>query len=246
VPQEIFLAPSGTPLLIQAIIAANIAIFLLALALFPFQWNLGSPMNALTPNYRSLLLLGATGTLIVRRAWQLVSLVTAGYLHSSLLHIVFNMIAVRHLGGLSVAIYGPHRTFLIYTFSSVAGFAVSCLAGIHLTVGASASVCGLIGAILWFGRSEHHPIARALTRQATGWLIGLLFMVLIPNVNNWGHGGGLVSGIILAAWMKPRRRPHAGPPGETPPYRILAILVGGLVLATLLRTAVAAILFRLG
>jgi rhomboid protease GluP len=35
-----------------------------------------------------------------------------------------------------------------------------------------------------------------------GWVIGLIFFGLIfPGINNWAHGGGLLSGIALSFLM---------------------------------------------
>jgi rhomboid protease GluP len=35
-----------------------------------------------------------------------------------------------------------------------------------------------------------------------GWVIGLfIFGLLIPGINNWGHGGGLIGGALLGVAM---------------------------------------------
>jgi len=232
--------------LIKGIIWINALFFLIALALYPFRWDLSSPLNALSPNPRALFLLGATGTapfLKVHRFW---SLITAGYLHGSLLHILFNMIAVYHLGRISLMIFGPPRTFLIYTVSSIAGFSASWAANVPLTIGASASVCGLIGAILIFSRGNPHPMGRLLYRQTTGWLVGLVMIGLLPNVNNWGHGGGLLAGVVLGKIMGSRLMPaRTGPtPRSEWIYRALALAVGALVLFSLARALAFALLSR--
>jgi len=66
------------------------------------------------------------------RWWTVIS---ANYLHGSLLHILFNMVAVRQLGALIVQEYGVYRTFSIYTISGVGGYLFSYLAGVPFTVG---------------------------------------------------------------------------------------------------------------
>lgn len=232
--------------LITGIIWINALFFVIALALYPFRWDLSSPLNALSPSPRALFLLGATGTapfLKVHRFW---SLITAGYLHGSLLHILFNMIAVYHLGRISLMIFGTPKTFLIYTVSSIAGFGASLAANVPLTIGASASVCGLIGAILIFSRGNPHPMGRLLYRQTTGWLVGLVMIGLLPNVNNWGHGGGLVAGVVLGRLMGSRLTPARTaqtPPGEWI-CRALALSLGALVLFSLARALAFALLSR--
>jgi len=98
---------------------------------------------------------------------------------------------------------------IIYLLAGVAGFYLSVLAGIPLTIGASASICGLIGAILYYGKSRGGFYGEAIYRQAMGWILGLvIFGLLIPGINNWAHGGGVLAGILLAFLMgyQDRRR----------------------------------------
>ncbi|MGC9975122.1 MAG: rhomboid family intramembrane serine protease, partial [Syntrophales bacterium] len=76
------------------------------------------------------------------------------------------------------------------------------LAGIPFTIGASASICGLIGAILYYGKSRGGFYGEVIYRQAMGWVIGIvIFGLLVPGINNWAHGGGLISGITLGFLM---------------------------------------------
>jgi rhomboid protease GluP len=98
--------------------------------------------------------------------------------------------------------YGPNRFAILYTWTGVAGFLLSVFAGIPFTIGASAPVCGLIGAILYYGKSRGGFYGEVIYRQAMGWVLGLvLFGLFLPGINNWAHGGGIVSGIVLAFLM---------------------------------------------
>ena len=76
------------------------------------------------------------------RFWTLVS---ANYLHGSILHIFFNMAALRQLGLLVAREYGVYRMFIIYTLGGIIGFFISYLASVSWTIGASAAVCSLAG-----------------------------------------------------------------------------------------------------
>ena len=90
----------------------------------------------------------------------------------------------------------------IYILTGIVGFAVSVLAGVRFTIGASASICGLIGAIIYFGKSRGGSYGEAIYKQALGWVVGLIiFGFLFSGINNWAHGGGLLSGILIAYWM---------------------------------------------
>jgi rhomboid protease GluP len=125
-------------------------------------------------------------------------LVSANYLHGGILHIFFNMVALRQIGRLVVQEYGAHRMVTLYTLGGVIGFWISYLAGVSLTMGASAAVCSLIGAALYYGKSRGGTYGQAIYRQVGGWVMGLfLFGFMIPGINNWAHAGGIGAGILM-------------------------------------------------
>ncbi|SLM30045.1 putative rhomboid-family protein (Ventrhoid transmembrane protein) [Desulfamplus magnetovallimortis] len=159
-----------------------------------------NPLTALSPSTNALVFMGASGTVPINQYHQWWSLITANWLHGSLMHIIFNMIALSQTGYMIIAIFGIHRMIIIYTLTGVAGFYLSYLAGVPITIGASASICGLIGAAFYYGRSGG-KFSKAVFNTISGWIISLvIFGIAIQNINNWGHGGGFVSGIILA-WL---------------------------------------------
>jgi rhomboid protease GluP len=200
-PRRAFWHPPGgadIPAL-KALVTVNILLFGLSLVLFPglkiLSWN---PLQALSPSTRSLLLLGATGTVPIDRFGRWWTLISAGYLHGGLLHLVFNLLALVQLAPLVVKAFGLQRATTIYCLGSAAGFAVSYLAGVELTIGASAAICALMGAALYYGRSRGGVIGQAIYRQIGGWAVSLfLFGALFPGINNWGHAGGLAAGVLL-------------------------------------------------
>ncbi|HPC03118.1 MAG TPA: rhomboid family intramembrane serine protease [Syntrophales bacterium] len=184
---------------IRIILYVNVAFFLASLVLNPSVPGLGmNPFTFLSPSSTSLFLLGATGTIPIDQLHRWWTLISASYLHGGLLHIFFNMLAFLQLGPFVLREYGFHRFFLVYTWSGVLGFLVSWLAGIPFTIGASASICGLIGATLYYGKSRGGLYGNIVYRQVMGWTIGLiLFGFMVPGINNWAHGGGLAGGILL-------------------------------------------------
>jgi rhomboid protease GluP len=108
------------------------------------------------------------------------------------------MMAFRQIAELVLREYGPHRLFIIYTLSGVMGFTVSYLVGIPFTLGASAAVCGLMGAMLYYGRSRGGVYGQAVYRQIGGWAVGIFLIgLLMPGINNWAHGGGMGAGAVL-------------------------------------------------
>jgi rhomboid protease GluP len=186
-----------------------------------------NPFSLLSPSNRSLLLLGATGTVPIDRLHRWWTLISANYLHVGLLHILFNMIALRQIAPLVIREFGPHRMVILYFLTGTIGFLVSYLAGVELTIGASAAVCGLIGASLYYGKSRGGTYGQTIYRQIGAWALGIfIFGLLVPSINNWGHGGGMVAGAMLGFVLgyEEKRR-------ERLFHRILA---GFCVLATIL------------
>jgi len=218
-------------LLVKIVIGVNIGMFALALLLDPRAMGLAfNPLLLLSPSDASLLVLGATGTIPIDHYHRFWTLVSAGYLHGGLLHIFFNMAALSQLGSLAAREYGCSRMFIIYTVGGVFGFLISYLAGVSLTIGASAGVCGLVGAVLYFGKSRGGTYGTALYKQVGVWVvIKFVFGVVVPGINNWGHGGGLVSGALLGYLLGYAERKR-----ETAFHKTLAavcLVATGLILA---------------
>jgi len=185
---------------VMAIIYINIAYYFLSLILGGIS-NDGS-FNFLSPSNQSLFLLGASGTIPVIGAHRFWTLISASFLHGGLMHILFNMMALYQLGPFVLQEFGFHRFINLYIITGACGFAASVIFGVPFTIGASASVCGLIGAIIYYGKSRGGSYGEDIYKQAMGWVIGLIFFgIIFPGINNWAHGGGLLSGILLAFLM---------------------------------------------
>ena len=186
--------------LVHIIIGANIGMYLLSLMLNPRMMGMGlNPFGLLAPDQYSLAVLGATGTLLMNQSTGWWTLLTANYLHGSVLHIFFNMMALYHISPLITQLFGPYRYFGIYTLSGVGGFWISYMAGIPLTIGASAALCGLIGAALYYGRSRGGIFGQAIYKQVGVWaLFILVFGLLVQGINNWAHIGGMATGALMA------------------------------------------------
>jgi rhomboid protease GluP len=216
--------------LIRAIVFTNVAMFFFSLIISRGMPASGlNPLRMLAPSVPSLKLLGATGTWMIRDVgwWTLVS---ANYLHASLLHIFFNMMAFYQIAPLTTRIFGVHRFFAIYTLSGVGGFLVSCLMGTAVTVGASAALCGLIGAAIYYGKSRGGLFGDSIYRQIGGWAIVIvLFGFFMPQVNNAAHIGGMLCGGLTAMLLGYTERSR-----ETMAHRSLAALCMLLTLLILL------------
>ena len=185
--------------MIRHVIYLNVAMFALCLLLGPGAFRLSpNPLTLFSPDNDILLLLGATGTLPIDQLHRWWSLLSANYLHGGILHIFFNMAAFSQLAPFMIREYGPYRTLIVYTMGGVAGFAISYWAGVRFTIGASAAVCALIGAALYYGKSRGGSYGQAVYRQVGGWALSLfVFGLLVPGINNWGHGGGMAAGALI-------------------------------------------------
>lgn len=205
---------------VKAIITVNVAFYILSLVLSTHRGPSLNPLRMLTPDQTSLLLLGGTGTIPIDRFGRYWTVLSANYLHGGILHILFNLMALRQIAPWVSQEYGISRMFVIYTLGGVCGYVISYLAGVPLTIGASAAVCGLIGALLYFGRSRGGAYGAAVYREVSGWVISLfIFGLLMPGINNWGHGGGIIGGVVVGMLLGyGERRP------ETAAHRFLALL----------------------
>ena len=185
--------------MIITIIAINAGMFILSILFNPGAAGLSpNPLTFLSPAGSSLELLGATGLVPIQDYHRYWTLISANYLHGGILHIFFNMVAFRQLASIVSREFGFYRMFTIYTLSGVFGYWISYLFGVFWTIGASASVCGLVGAILYYGKSRGGVYGRALYKQISMWVVFLfIFGFVVPGINNWGHGGGIIAGIGL-------------------------------------------------
>jgi rhomboid protease GluP len=91
---------------------------------------------------------------------------------------------------------------ILYTLGGTLGFWISYRAGTTFTIGASAAICALIGAILYYGLSRGGTYGRAIYTQVGSWaLVIFLFGFLVPEINNWGHVGGFFAGAVLGFFL---------------------------------------------
>ena len=131
-------------------------------------------------------------------------LVTAGFLHLNLLHILMNSWVLFDVGAQVEEIFGAARMIVIYLFASVAGFFLSSLWSNSPSVGASAGIMGLIGAMLALSvRQRSNPAAVAMRGMYLRWVMYILALGIVGPlfglyVDNVAHIGGLAGGFCAA------------------------------------------------
>ena len=223
---------------VKVLIGINAGMYVISLLVSPRSFQVSFDLlTTLSPSNQSLLQLGATGTIPIDHLQRWWTLLSANYLHGGILHILFNMLALRQLIPLVGHLYGINRLIVLYTLTGVAGFWVSYVAGVPFTIGASAALCGLIGATLYYGKSRGGLFGEAIYRQIGGWAIGIFVIgLLIPGINNWGHGGGMAAGALLGFLVGYRERSD-----EQPWHTMLAAVcmtATGLVLGWMLLSSI--------
>lgn len=224
------------------LITLNVILFLISVMLTPGRTGFNfSPFSFLSPSSQSLFILGSTGSIPLFQYDRWWTLITANFLHGSALHLLFNMLAIRQLGPLVIQEFGPYRTISIYILGGIGGFAISAFAGVRLTIGASASLCALIGALLYYGKNRGGNYGQAIFSQIGGWALGIaIFGFMVPGINNWGHGGGLVCGAVIALLVGYREKKK-----ENFSHKALAMVCMAITAAALLWSCLGAVLFLL-
>jgi rhomboid protease GluP len=128
-------------------------------------------------------------------------LVTAGFLHGGWIHIGMNSWVLYDLGAQTENVYGTPRFLVIYFVGTVAGFYLSLLVSpLNMSIGASAGLTGLIGAMIAFGvANRHNSMGRAVREFYVRWVVYILAIGFIGGfgTDNWAHIGGLAGGFVV-------------------------------------------------
>jgi len=214
--QKVFTArtlpSSANPVVTTALVAMNVAIYLVASA--------GQGLAGLSPRVQADYALIAQAVQqvgpgsfeaigVAEGEWY--RLVTSGFLHGSLLHLGFNMFVLWILGKQFEPILGRVGFTAVYFASMLAGsLGVMLIEAPNVpTVGASGAVFGL------FGYAVVAQSVRGINPLQTGLgaviLVNLAFTFLVPGISIGGHVGGLVGGLV-AGFLYDVVRPKLGAP----------------------------------
>ncbi len=170
----------------------------------------GGLFGLLSPDRKALFLFGASGAQPLFGFGRWWTVLSAAWLHGGLLHIFMNMMWIRQLMPAVSEFFGIGRLVIIYTVSSITGFAMTSfmffiplgpLQGAFFTVGASAPLFGLFGALVLYGQRTGSSM---LSRQVWQWVIMFVVIgLLIPFIDNWAHLGGFAGGWLAARVLDP-------------------------------------------
>ncbi len=183
-------------LVTKVLIAANVIVYLITVV----QGNgLNNPGGRLF--YDWILY----GPLVDHGDWW--RLITAAFLHASIIHIGFNMLALWWFGAPVEQYLGRARFIALYFVSGLAGSAGALVATPQSpTVGASGAIFGILGAMLIL---EWQATGRLGGNAMTLIVINLALSFAIANISIGGHIGGLIGGILVTLAFARWGRGHA-------------------------------------
>ncbi|WP_295993642.1 rhomboid family intramembrane serine protease [Rugamonas sp.] len=176
------------------------------------------------------------GPLTVDGQWW--RLFTSMFIHSGLLHVGLNMLALYQSGRMVERMYGSVHFALLYLFSGLSGSMVSILwHPMNNSVGASGAIFGVFGGLLAFILKPGSAVPPAIVnehRNSTLFFIGfnLINGYTQTGIDNGAHLGGLLGGLafgfLLARPLDLAQRARAGA------ARMVAPVPGCLLLLALL------------
>jgi rhomboid protease GluP len=141
------------------------------------------------------------------RAGQVWRFLTPALLHGSIPHIFFNMYALYSIGIGLERYFGGRRYLLLYILGAFTGNVTSFLFTAGYSVGASTAIFGLIGAEAIFLIQNRKLFAgqfnRAIGNVIFIIVINLFLVGSLPGIDNWGHVGGLLGGLMFTSLAGP-------------------------------------------
>ncbi|MFW0789990.1 rhomboid family intramembrane serine protease [Gordonia sp. CPCC 205333] len=176
------------PLVTYTLIAINVAVFGICAA----QANSTDVAAYLPPLFDRWALSGID--LAAGEYWRLL---TAGFLHLSLIHLGVNMVSLYLLGVSLEPALGPRQYTAIYLTALFGGSAAVAVFGKPevLTAGASGAIYGLMGALLVLVLRARTSVAPVIGIIA----VNVVLSLTLPNISILAHLGGLLFGAISAA-----------------------------------------------
>ncbi len=130
-----------------------------------------------------------------------IRIITSGFLHAGLLHLLFNMYALYVIGPQLESFFGKIKYIIIYLGSIIFGNLLSLLFlnGNYISCGASGAIFGLLGALVYFGYHYRVYLSDVIKSQIIPLIaINLIIGLCASNINIIAHIGGLIGGVLVA------------------------------------------------
>lgn len=135
---------------------------------------------------------------IIREYGEYYRLITCGFLHANIIHLVLNCYALYVIGSQMESFLGKGKYIIVYLFSLIMGSLMSITFNNYPSIGASGAIFGLMGSLLYFGYHYRIYLGSVLKSQVIPLiLINLIYGFLVNGVDNFAHIGGLIGGFIM-------------------------------------------------
>lgn len=199
--------PEGVPVVPTVLVAAIAALYATMLL-----WGTRTGLSqgfAIAPHPASFTRFGDLDTTLVQYGeWWRLS--TSTFLHVHPLHLVFNVLSLFSVARYLEEELGTAKTLALYLGLGLAASAVSFLWHAYTwpyagkSAGASGAICGLIGVAIGFSLRRRN-VARHLRGHYIGWAIWIAVLGMSSwNIDNAGHFGGLVPGVLVGLLVRRR------------------------------------------
>jgi membrane associated rhomboid family serine protease len=203
-PRAAHLQLGGTDALVtKALIALNVVVYLIG-AVQGGGINNPMPPSILANSHAIYPKLWLDAPQLAQGDWW--RLITTMFLHESLVHIGFNMLALWWIGAPVEKYLGRARYLGVYFVAGLAGSAGALIQTPGITVGASGAIFGILGAMLIL---EWQATGRFGGNALTLIVINLALSFTLANISIGGHIGGLVGGILATLAFARWGRGHA-------------------------------------
>ena len=139
--------------------------------------------------------------ILLTKAGEYYRLITSGFLHIGVIHLLLNMYSLYIVGTQVEYFYGKVKYIIIYLFSLIMGslFTVALSSVNTVSAGASGAIFGLLGSILYFGVKYRGYIGNSLVNQIVPVVVlNLIIGFTTPGIGNAAHIGGLVGGYLIS------------------------------------------------
>lgn len=185
-------AKAERPIITYVLIGVNVLAYILTAYLSG---------NIVDSNINVLIFLGAKVNQLIDQG-EYYRFITCMFLHGGIIHIALNMYALNSLGPLVEKIYGRTKYVFIYFLAGILSSIFSYIFSTSVSIGASGAIFGLLGAALVFAVKMKNSVGKGFMMNIVSVIaINLVIGLSIPNVDNFGHMGGLIGGVIASLFL---------------------------------------------
>jgi membrane associated rhomboid family serine protease len=183
---------SRVPRVTQALIALNVIVFLAETAT-------GASLGGVSGTGGWVFSHGDLFGPSISASDQYWRIVTSGFLHDGIFHILVNMLSLYFVGMALEPGIGRVNFALVYGVSLLAGsFGALLFTPLSPTIGASGAIFGIFGALIVVARAR----GISIWQSGLGFVLvlNLVLSVSVSGISLGGHLGGLVAGLICG-WL---------------------------------------------